>query len=48
MKLKMLVLVKMLTYDKLIMNVYTNGSIRPEEAMALAAKILIEHFKYYY
>ena len=31
------------TYDKLIMSVYTNGSIRPEEAMALAAKILIEH-----
>ncbi len=31
------------TYDKLIMNVYTNGSIRPEEVMALAAKILIEH-----
>ncbi len=31
-------------YDKLIMHVYTNGSIRPEEAMALAAKILIEHF----
>ena len=31
-------------YDKLIMNVYTNGSIRPEEAMALGAKILIEHF----
>lgn len=31
------------TYDKLIMNVYTNGSIRPEEAMALSAKILIEH-----
>lgn len=30
-------------YDKLIMNVYTNGSIRPEEAMALAAKITIEH-----
>ena len=30
-------------YDKLIMNVYTNGSIRPEEAMALGAKILIEH-----
>ena len=32
-------------FDKLIMNVYTNGSITPEEAMALAAKILIEHFK---
>ena len=31
-------------YDKLIMHVYTNGSIRPEEAMALSAKILIEHF----
>ncbi len=30
-------------YDKLIMNVYTNGSIRPEEAMALGAKILVEH-----
>ena len=31
-------------FDKLIMNVYTNGSITPEEAMALAARILIEHF----
>ena len=31
------------SYDKLIMNVTTNGSIRPEEAMALGAKILIEH-----
>lgn len=31
-------------YDKLIMHVNTNGSIRPEEAMALGAKILIEHF----
>ena len=30
-------------YDKLIMNVQTNGAIRPEEAMALSAKILIEH-----
>ena len=30
-------------YDKLTMNVYTNGSITPEEAMALASKILIEH-----
>ena len=26
------------------MNVTTNGSLRPEEAMALSAKILIEHF----
>jgi len=31
------------TYDKLIMEIETNGSIRPEEAMALGAKILIEH-----
>ena len=31
-------------YDKLIMHVRTNGSIRPEEALALGAKILMEHF----
>ncbi len=31
-------------YDKLVMEVYTNGATTPEEAMALAAKILIEHF----
>ena len=31
-------------FDKLIMEVETNGSITPEECMALAAKILIEHF----
>ena len=30
-------------YDKLIMDVYTNGSLKPEEAMALGAKIIIEH-----
>ena len=30
-------------FDKLIMEVYTNGSMTPEEAMALASKILIEH-----
>ena len=32
-------------FDKLTMYVYTNGSMTPEEAMALAGKILIEHFK---
>ena len=32
-------------YDKLIMCVYTNGSIRPEEAMAKGAQLLIEHFQ---
>ena len=31
-------------FDKLVMNVYTNGSITPEEAMALSGRILIEHF----
>ena len=30
-------------YDKLTINVETNGSIRPEDAMALGAKIMIEH-----
>ena len=30
-------------FDILIMDVYTNGSITPEEAMALSSKILIEH-----
>lgn len=31
------------SYDKLTVEVETNGSVRPEEAMALGAKILIEH-----
>lgn len=30
-------------YDKLIIDVYTNGSIEPQEAIALSSKILIEH-----
>ncbi|MGO5064310.1 DNA-directed RNA polymerase subunit alpha [Clostridium sporogenes] len=32
-------------YDKLTIEVWTNGTIRPEEAVSLSAKILIEHFK---
>ncbi len=32
------------SFDKLVMEVETNGSITPEECMALSAKILIEHF----
>ncbi len=32
-------------YDKLIMDVWTNGSIKPEEAVALSARILIEHLE---
>jgi len=30
-------------YDKLIIEVYTNGSMEPQEAVAKAAKILIDH-----
>ena len=32
-------------YDKLILYVWTNGSITPEESVALASRILIEHFE---
>ena len=32
-------------FDKLILEVWTNGSILPEEALALASRILIEHFE---
>ncbi len=32
-------------YDKLILEVWTNGSIRPEEAISLSAQILIEYLK---
>ena len=30
-------------FDKLVIQIWTNGSITPEEAMAFAARILIEH-----
>ncbi len=32
-------------FDKLTVEVTTNGSITPEECMALASKIIIEHFR---
>ena len=32
------------SYDKLTMEVWTNGSMKPEEAIALASRIIIEHF----
>ena len=32
-------------FDKLIMNIWTNGSMKPEEAIALASRILIEHLE---
>ncbi len=31
-------------FDKLVLFVNTNGSLRPEEALALGSRILIEHF----
>ena len=31
-------------YDKLILNVWTNGSMKPQDAIGLASKILIAHF----
>ena len=30
-------------YDKLVIDIWTNGAIKPEEAIALASRILIEH-----
>ncbi len=33
------------SYDKLTMEVWTNGSMKPEEAIALASRIIIEHFE---
>lgn len=32
------------SYDKLIFDVWTNGCVRPDEAVSLAARILYEHF----
>lgn len=32
-------------YDKLTLEIWTNGTIKIEEAVSLSAKILIEHFK---
>ncbi|MDY6287471.1 MAG: DNA-directed RNA polymerase subunit alpha [Bilifractor sp.] len=34
-------------YDKLTLDVYTNGTIGPDEAVSLAAKVLSEHLKYF-
>jgi len=36
---------KQTDFDKLTMEIWTNGSIRPEEAQSLAAKIINEHMK---
>ena len=36
---------QMTDYDKLTLEVYTNATINPEEAVSLAAKVLSEHLK---
>lgn len=33
------------TYDKLTLEVWTSGAMKPEEAVALASRIIIEHFE---
>ena len=33
------------SYDKLIMEIWTSGAMKPEEAIALASRIIIEHFE---
>ena len=32
-------------YDKLVMEIWTNGAIRPEESITLASQIIVEHFQ---
>jgi DNA-directed RNA polymerase subunit alpha len=36
---------KVTDYDRLILEITTNGNIKPDEAMSLGAKILSEHLK---
>ncbi len=36
---------QMTDYDKLTLDVFTNGTITPEDAVSLAAKVLVEHLK---
>ena len=33
------------SYDKLVLSVWTDGSMNPQEAIALASRIIIEHFE---
>jgi DNA-directed RNA polymerase subunit alpha len=33
-------------YDKLVMEIWTDGTVRPEEAMSTSAGILIEHLRH--
>ncbi|PMQ00992.1 MAG: DNA-directed RNA polymerase subunit alpha [Dictyoglomus sp. NZ13-RE01] len=34
--------------DRLVLNIWTNGAVKPEEALRQAAKILMEHAKFIY
>ena len=34
-------------FDKLTLDVYTNGTLKPDEAVSLAAKVLSEHLSYF-
>ncbi|SEQ00000.1 DNA-directed RNA polymerase subunit alpha [Lachnospiraceae bacterium RM5] len=38
---------QMTDYDKLTLEVYTDGTLEPEEAVSLAAKVLSEHLSYF-
>ena len=36
---------QMTNYDKLIMEIWTDGTLRPQEALSRAARILVQHFQ---
>jgi DNA-directed RNA polymerase subunit alpha len=36
---------QMTNYDKLIVEIWTDGTIRPQEALSKAARILVQHFQ---
>jgi DNA-directed RNA polymerase subunit alpha len=36
---------QMTNYDKLIMEIWTDGAVRPQEALSKAARILVQHFQ---
>jgi DNA-directed RNA polymerase subunit alpha len=36
---------QMTNYDKLIMEIWTDGTIRPQESLSKAARILVQHFQ---
>jgi len=36
---------QMTNYDKLIMEIWTDGTLRPQESLSKAARILVQHFQ---